>query len=216
MQVFQVGQRSNSAWRRGSAAAGFCRFWPGAAARCVKRERNLVSKLFLQVIIALIAVSVAHATDSVLSVSLALPTRDGDRWLLLHEKGAHFHVIVSNTSDKPQRVWKEWCSWGYYALTFELTDRAGKSWTVKKKDGEWTKNVPDWWSLEPRENLVLNVYFADSDAWEGFPRPVNGSQVVSVRAVYEIKPDKFSKESSAWTGKITSDAKKLTFYHYTQ
>jgi hypothetical protein len=99
-------------------------------------------------------------------------------------------------------------------LTFELTDEAGKSWTVKKKDREWTKNSPDWWSLEPRENLVLDVDFADSDAWEGFPRPVNGSQVVSVRAVYEIKPDKFSKEYGVWTGKITSDAKKLTFYHY--
>jgi hypothetical protein len=179
-------------------------------------ERNVMSKPVLQILIALIALSVAHATESLLSVSLAVPTRDGDRWLLLHEKGAHFHVIVSNASDKPQRVWKEQCSWGYYALTFELTDQTGKSWMVEKKDGSWSKNSPDWWSLEPRENLVLDVHFADSEAWEGFPSPVNGSQIVSVRAVFEIKPDKFSTEYGVWTGRITSDAKKLKFYHYRQ
>jgi len=51
---------------------------------------------------------------------------------------------------------------------------------------------------------------------EGFPNPVSGSQIASVRAVFEIRPDKWTEELGVWTGQITSDAKKLIFYHYKQ
>jgi len=161
-----------------------------------------MAKAILQILIALIALSLAHAADSVLSVSVAVPTGGGDRWLLLHQKGAHFHVIVSNISDRPQRVWKEWCSWGYYSLTFEITDGAGKSWTVKKKNREWTKNFPDWWSLEPRENLVLDVYFADSDAWRAFPIPLAAPRLR--RSGRSLRSDPTSGQKNSVFGRARS------------
>ncbi len=170
--------------------------------------------VILQILQLLLTVSLAGAATPELSVSLAVPTKDGDRVLLLHERGGHFHVLVSNVSDEPQRVWMDSCSWGYNALTFELADAAGKTWIVKKQPSEWSKNSPNWWTLAPGEPLVLDVHFADTNVWEGFPRPVNASQVVSVRAIFEIKPDKFSDEYKVWTGRVSSDVKKLTFYHY--
>jgi hypothetical protein len=170
--------------------------------------------LLIQVIAGLLVSGAVHAADPVLSLSLAIPSRDDDRVLLLHEKAAHFHVILSNVSDKPQRVWEEWCSWGYYAFTFEIKDEAGKSWIVKKKPIETTYDHADWWTLAPGEHVAFDVFFTDSKVWDGFPHPVNDSQTVFVRAIFEVKPDTFSEKHGAWTGRVVSDTKKLRFYHH--
>ena len=203
-----------------TAGSHFCReldaLGPPRLVTNVKRQPYMRTPFLQPILAAMFAVAAVQGADSPLSVTVSVPTRDGDRWLLLHEKSAHFHVIVSNTSGKPQRIWKERCSWGYYSLTFELTDDAGKKSVAKKKPASFSKNSPDWWSLEPGESLVLDVYFSDPEIWEGFPRPVNSSRIVTLRAIFEIEPDKFSTEHSIWTGRISSDPKVLTFYHFGQ
>src|SRR5580698_2500044 len=76
------------------------------------------------------------------AVSVAVPIGgDGERRVEYHDQTTHFHVIVSNTSDKPQRIWQEWNSWGYFGLTFEFTDEQGKNWIARKKPFEWTRNI---------------------------------------------------------------------------
>jgi len=64
--------------------------------------------------------------------------------------------------------------------------------------------------------LSVGCLFRGFRCMEGFPNPVSGSQIASVRAVFEIRPDKWTEELGVWTGQITSDAKKLIFYHYKQ
>ncbi len=149
-----------------------------------------------------------------LSVSLAIPRGGEQRSLEYYDRTSHFHVVISNLSNKPKRVWKEWCSWGYFALRFEVEDEAGRKWTVKKKDKGWTMNAPDWWVLEARESVVLDVFFADQDIWAGFPRPDNGSRTVLIRAVFEAEPDKYSRQYGIWTGQIVSEARKVKFTHW--
>lgn len=155
-----------------------------------------------------------HAGESPISVSVAIPARNGERRIEHRDRTTHFHVIVSNSSDKPQRIWREWCSWGYFGLTFEFTDERGKKWVAKKKPRDWTRNFPDWWTLEPHESLVLEVHFGDSDIWESFPRPGHGSQTVTMQAVFEFRPDDESLRHGVWTGRTVSKADKFVFYHW--
>jgi hypothetical protein len=43
------------------------------------------------------------------------------RAIELRRPSEHFYVVVTNVSGEPIRLWKEWCSWGY----FNLSDSTG-------------------------------------------------------------------------------------------
>jgi len=155
------------------------------------------------------------AEDSPVSVTVAIPAHNGERRVEHKDHAANFHVIVSNTSDKPERIWREWCSWGYYGLSFELTGENGEKRAAQKKPQSWTRNFPDWWTLDPHESLVIDVHFGDLDAWQGFPLPENGSQTLTMQAIFEFEPDDEARKHGVWTGCVTSKPEKFTFYHRT-
>ena len=152
--------------------------------------------------------------ESPIALSVAIPAHNHERRVEYHDRNTHFHVIVSNTSDTPRRIWQEWCSWGYFGLTFEFSDENGRKWVAGKKERVWTLNSPDWWTLDPHESFVIDVYFPDSEIWLGFPLPGNGSQTVTMRAVLEFKPDDEARQHDVWTGRVASKAQKFTFYHW--
>lgn len=171
-----------------------------------------VGKLFLTILFALtLAAAQAMADDSPISISLAIPAQWGGRALENFQDGhaTHFHVIVSNVSGQPQRIWQEW---GYFGLTFELTDEQGKKWVARKCPRGWDKNFPSTWTLDPHESLVLDVYFTDTNIWQGFAMPKRNSQTVTMQAVLEFKPDENSRQIGVWTGRAVSKAEKVTFY----
>ena len=169
----------------------------------------------LSVMFAVVSSVPIRGADPDITVAISvLPNRQGERTIEYNGHDPHFHVIVSNISDKPQKIWREWCSWGYYSLSFELSDKSGKKWVAKKGMSVWTKNYPDWSTLKPHESVVIDVYFADTGMWKGFPCPENGSQTVTMRAIFEIKPDDWSKKNGVWTGHVASKADKFTFYHW--
>jgi hypothetical protein len=159
--------------------------------------------------------------ESAISVSIAVvekPDTDGVRTRLIqwYDRRSHFHVIVSNVSGKTQRILREDCSEGYFALTFEFTDDSGKKWVSRKK-GEFFKNNPVFWILEPGESIVLDVYFGDLKTWEGFPIPDRGlDRTLTMRAIFEIPPGQYSRKVGIWTGRITSAAKKYEFFRAAQ
>ncbi len=174
-----------------------------------------VAKPFLAILFALtLAAARTLADDSPISVSLAIPAQWGGRALENYQDGhpTHFHVIVSNVSGQPQRIWQEWCSWGYFGLTFELTDDQGKKWVAQKCPRDWDKNFPSTWTLDPHESLALDVYFTDTNIWQGFPMPRQSSQTVTMQAVLEFKPDDNSRQIGVWTGRAVSKAEKVAFY----
>jgi len=134
-----------------------------------------------------------------LSVRIALPVRSNEiresveRELVYPNFTGgiqfHFPVIVTNLSDKPQRIAQEGCSMGYDALSFEWTDESGKKQKAEKVGIEFAKNVYSWWTLQPGESLVINVFYTDTASWTGFPHPPpHESQTVTMRAVFEMKP----------------------------
>jgi len=152
--------------------------------------------------------------DSLFALSISIPLgRDGIRHLQQQTPPpSRFQVVISNTTDKIQRVWSESCSWGYAALSFELTDETGKITLAKKRDVVWTVNFPKWHSLDPGKSLGLDVKFADTNLWMGFPRPEHRERTVSMRAVFATRPDGESRTHGVWAGCIVSDALKVTVH----
>jgi hypothetical protein len=136
------------------------------------------------------------------------------RAIELYRPTDHFHVVITNASDGPVRLWRDWCSWGYFCLSFEVIDARGKSYTVKKKARGWDKNYPDEKLIPSGDHMVLEVAFDDS-TWEGGPSPVSGShepQVLSIQAVYEVRADPESEKQKIWTGKVTSPRATYSIY----
>jgi hypothetical protein len=139
---------------------------------------------------------------SAISISIAIPVHHGHRSLDLND---HFHVLVTNVSDKPLRLWTDQYSWGYENLSFEQILDDGTVIEIRKKAREWRKNFPDWLELQPGENYVLNVLLSP-DVWDNAPiadQP-NKPKLVKLRAIYKVPPDEQSDKLGVWTGKIVS------------
>lgn len=150
-----------------------------------------------------------HAESSALKLSISVPSSPTGEHVLDPARISHFHVILSNSSDKPQRVWAPWSESGCAMLSFVLTDVNGKASQVKRREIVRVSHpLSEACVLRPEESLVIDVYFADSDAWEGFP--VGRVATLSMRAVFEARPDPATEISKVWTGKVISEALMIT------
>jgi len=145
------------------------------------------------------------AAAPALTVTIAEPLYQKQRALSVGSKESCFHVVVTNVSKQPQKVWREWCSWGYFNLTLKVIDEAGKETVLTKKLREWDQNSPDYCVLDPGDMLVIKVRPAE---WINFPMPVaNKETKIRLQAIYEIKPDKETAAEDVWTGRIESETK---------
>jgi hypothetical protein len=74
----------------------------------------------------------------------------GERHMILTPP-RDFYVLLSNVSKQPQTVWEDWNSWGYQAISFELTTADGKKHVLSKRQQDFTKNYPS--TLVSRVNI---------------------------------------------------------------
>jgi hypothetical protein len=144
-----------------------------------------------------------------------VPTKIGEkigRAIELWRPEQHFYVVVTNVSDEPVRLWREWCSWGYFNLSFVVTDGAGEEVRVTKRPRGWDKNFPDDSIVPPGGHAVFEVSF-DESVWQDAPLPEAGkSRAVRMRAVYEVKEDDESVKHGVWTGSVSSPDETYTIY----
>ena len=147
--------------------------------------------------------------DAALTVEIASPEHFGRR-LLVIDQG--FPVIVSNVSNQPVRVWRDWCSWGYQQLSFEVTDDTGRTSTVRRKEHPFLKNYPDFWTLGAHEPLVLSVALIP-DLWEsdGVPLPDIKGKALTLRAVFAAAEDDQSRGNKVWSGRVQSTSRLYEF-----
>ena len=153
-----------------------------------------------------------------LSVSISVPQRESKRIIDVRQPASHFHVIVTNTSDRDLNLWETWNSWGYFNLRFDVLDGMGKvAYSItKNQNREWTVNYPSWVTLKPGEHFILDVYF-DRETWvmPFLKTPKSrGKFNLKLRAVFEIKPDAEAKKYGIWTGKIKSTADQYTVRYW--
>jgi hypothetical protein len=163
------------------------------------------------------ATGFAHAGEAAIALSVAVPVLapGKERAIVAFDRGSFFHVILASTSDKPQRILAERDSWGEEAaLSFEITDAAGEKSVARGLRHLYKKGMENWCILQPHESMVMDIYFADSRRWMGFPHPAGygRSQTVTMRAVFEVKPSK-GRTDPFWTGRVVSEPVKCVFYN---
>jgi hypothetical protein len=148
-----------------------------------------------------------------LEVSIAIPfSSNGER--VLYFSKLQFPVLITNRSERSQGVWKDWNSWGYYAVFFEVFNDDGKMLKLTKiMPHAWTMNFPDHWIIPAGESLVIDVDLSDSKTWNAFPKPDDFPATFMIRAVLEIAPDDKSKKYGVWTGRAESKLEKYTIYN---
>lgn len=117
-----------------------------------------------------------------------------------------FHVVITNVSDHPIHLWQEWCSWGHSNLSFVFVGIDGELVPCAKRPRAWTRNHADDCLIEPREHLVLDVFFS-SESWQepDFQRMKPAKDgTIAMRAVYETLADDETAKHGVWTGKVVS------------
>jgi hypothetical protein len=125
-------------------------------------------------------------------------------------KDSRFYVVLTNTSESDLSVWREWCSWGYFCLSFDITLPDGKTIHVKKTPIPWKKNYPDPFVVKPGDHFVYSVRF--DGQWTGFSKDWK-NQTVKIKAMFKIeKEDDQVDRHKVWTGKIESPEIEATLY----
>ena len=114
-----------------------------------------------------------------------------------------FYVVLTNVSKEPQSVWNWWNSWGYYAITFEMTSDNQKKFVFSKRPTGFTRNTPTTFLVQPSEQPVYAIHL--NDVWQVQPAlPKADTTHVKVKAVFEIPPSAESAKYGVWTGRVES------------
>ena len=134
-----------------------------------------------------------------LLLSVALPKSYGKRQL---QARGQYEAVVTNLTAGPIRVWRDWCSWGYYNLSLEF--RSGeRTWLSTKKARGWDRNHPDEAELAAGESIVfkvvLNEDWQDLPSWDEFI-----GEMLEMRILYAIAEDMQSQEKGVWVGSLAT------------
>jgi hypothetical protein len=155
-----------------------------------------------------------HADAISLSIAVPAVTPGVERAVPVFDRNSHFHVTLSNISKEPQKIVTDGNSWGYEALTFEITDKSGRKSVARRVATDFSKNTMTWWLLQPQESVILDVYFADPQKWESFPRleRYGQSEAVTIRAIFEFaRAERKPSPDGLWTGRVVSEPEELVF-----
>lgn len=118
-------------------------------------------------------------------------------------KPDEFYVVLTNISGLPLAVWESDNSWGYQAISFELTTTEGRKFAVSKRTEIFTMNFPSAFLVKPGEHQVYAIHL--DDWWETHPRlPKNDEMPITLKAVYEVTPTPEATEYKVWTGRLES------------
>lgn len=155
-------------------------------------------------------VGVKAQTDAAsLRLSFAIPSvAGGDKYISI-DRNPYVSLLLTNTSSRPQRVWKEWTSWGYNNLRL-IVQYPDKSVAIVRKVQHIDSDFPDFWEISPGESLVFTIDLSKGE-WAGFPDPYGEQVPVILEAYYEIPVHYLTDEFGIWTGKITAKPTDVIF-----
>jgi hypothetical protein len=153
-----------------------------------------------------------HAAEWQLEI---VPTEISTNRNVINTAHSSFYVVLSNVSTSDLCVWREWCSWGYFSLSFTISMPDGKSFEVNKKTHAWTKNYPDPYLVRPGRYFVWNVGLSPNE-WQGFPSDWKDSEVTIQAHFQQTKDEGLSSTGkeppNVWFGEVSSDSLKVALY----
>ncbi len=114
--------------------------------------------------------------------------------------GIHFAALLRNVSGHHLRVWEEWCSWGYFNLTF-MVSVDGKLYKFQKSATHtWEKNIPSFRSLAPNEAYSMEVTLTPP-TWEGnFEAMQSAHKPIEILAIYSSPTSTEETGADVWAG----------------
>lgn len=128
-------------------------------------------------------------------------------------------VIMTNYSSDTVRIWEEDCSWGFGGLSFEFEYPSGEIQHVTHFCGAWDSNFPRTQKIPPNSSYIFSVNFMDG-FWQNGPKPiVDYSKLkelnIKIKAIYEIKDDRDTKDNFVWTGSVESNTENYILFQQT-
>jgi hypothetical protein len=141
--------------------------------------------------------------------------------LLILNKKTDFQIFVlmTNYSTDTVRIWEENCSWGFGGLSFEFEYPSGEIQHVTHFCGAWDSNFPRTQKIPPNSSYIFSVNFMDG-FWQNGPKPiVDYSKLkelnIKIKAIYEIKEDRDTKDNFVWTGSVESNTENYILFQQT-
>lgn len=122
---------------------------------------------FLSVVSLTVAKSPARAPFSLKIVPTESQRQEGERTLF---RGDRFFVVLTNISAVPQRIFEDWSSVGYCAISFRAITQGGKTVPIKRRElGASTRNYPATFRIPPGGHYVF-VFELDEKEWPDLPK----------------------------------------------
>ena len=118
-----------------------------------------------------------------------------------------FYIVLHNISGKDQRVWRDWCPWGYDNLSLLAEVADGKTIPITVKPKAWDKAYPDAALVKKGKSYVFEIHLA-GNVWQGAEKLPQTPFKLTVR--YEVKDSPESKEKHVWVGKVSSEPIQVT------
>ena len=113
------------------------------------------------------AASAQQQAPFVLSLVVSISTPDGERELAM-DRYPRFYVQFINISEQPQRIWKDWNSWGWFNLSLRMQSEQGVRTISRKRPAAWDGDFPDFWTVPPGESIIMEVDMTSGE-WQGLP-----------------------------------------------
>jgi hypothetical protein len=124
-----------------------------------------------------------------------------------------FYVILTNKTKAPLKIWKEWCSWGFFSISFSVTPKVGQPFTLRRTGGGWTWNFADATLVDPGKSYVFRASIVGdgrgSRPYAGFPEQYKEGEV-TIQAIFSIEETAETKKQGVWTGTNSSVPETVT------
>ena len=133
----------------------------------------------------------------------------------------HFHVLLTNNSEKPIVLFEEWNSWGYFGLSFDITYSDGRKVHSTKFSSGWDKNAASTVTIAPHGFYIFNVTFSKKEDLNHHRFWINSlfdekgldkGLKCRIRAVYSIENSPEAQREHAWIGTVTSEENNYTLW----
>jgi hypothetical protein len=146
----------------------------------------------------------AAASDWLLT---AVPQTEGKRGQVL-DISRPFHVILTNATNHNLVVWKDWCSWGYFNLSFEFKGKDGKIIKVEKDTRVgWTRNGPAEFVVLPGCAYTFTIDLLGSNTKWTNVLDLHGA--MTMQAIYKNTNEAFTGAKPNPQNKFPADMQKL-------